>query len=141
VFLVFAQQGELRVDLAGIVRNATRHFQADVEVLEERGGVARLAFEGATFTIRARASTDADRARARVAEARGRAGGMSDLAARCAAVWEVEAASDAGAGLHRLCAILATTALGPVLPPDDSTLYGVRGAMERAQRSGANTSG
>jgi hypothetical protein len=33
-----------------------------------------------------------------------------------------------------LCGILAAIALGPVLPDDGATLYGVRGAMERVER-------
>ncbi len=133
-FLVFTQAPEPRVNLAGLVRNATRHFQADVEILEERGNAVRLRLGDATFTLHARPSTDADRARARSAEQRGRAAGMADLAARCPTLWEVE--PEPGTSelrLHMLCAILASTALGPVLPPDDSTLYGVRGAMQRVE--------
>lgn len=135
-FLVFAQQAEPRVDLAGLVRNATRHFRAELEVLEERDGTARIRLDGSAFTLRARPRTDADLERARVAEARGRAAGMADLAARCPTLWEVEPEPDSPElRLHLLCAVLASTALGPVLPPDGSTLYGVRGAMERAQKA------
>lgn len=131
-FLVFTQAPEPRVDLAGLVRNATRHFQADVEILEERGNAVRLRLGDATFTLHARMSTDSDRARARLAEQRGRAAGMGDLAARCPTVWEMEPdPGTAEVGLHLLCAVAASTALGPVLPPDDSTLYGVRGAIQR----------
>jgi hypothetical protein len=35
----------------------------------------------------------------------------------------------------QLSALLASVALGPVLPEDESTLYGVRGAMERAEKA------
>ena len=35
--------------------------------------------------------------------------------------------------LLNLCAILASVALGPVLTPDESALFGVRGAMERVE--------
>ena len=36
-----------------------------------------------------------------------------------------------------LSAICASVALGPVLPPDHGTLFGVRGAIERRDRGGA----
>jgi hypothetical protein len=60
---------------------------------------------------------------------------MAALARRCASVWQVEPqAPESEAATHNLCAIMASVALGPVLPPDDSTLFGVRGAMERVER-------
>jgi len=94
---------------------------------------ARRKLRGA-FRIRARAATAADYDAAREAEIRGRAGGMGLLAARCPSVWEVtpEGIVTEGAILN-LCAILASVALGPALPPDESTLFGVRGAMERLE--------
>lgn len=132
-FLVFAQTAELRVDLAGLVRNATRHFGLDLEVLGEHGTTAYVRLAGSSFTLRARGAVPADVTRARRAEVAGRAAGMSDLAARCITVWEIEPeASATERALHQLCAVAASAALGPVLPPDDSTLYGVRGAMQRA---------
>lgn len=135
-FLIFAQAPEPRVDPAALVRNATRHFRADVEILEERAGTLRLKLGDASFALHARVRSDADLERARRAETRGRAAGMADLAARCPTVWEVEPEPGAAErAFHQLCAVLAITALGPVLPPDDSTLYGVRGAMERAQKA------
>jgi len=136
--LVFAQTAEPRVDLAALVRNATRHFGLDLEVLGAHDTSACVRLAGSSFSLRARAATAPDLARARRAELAGRAAGMSDLAARCATVWEIE--PEAGAtehALHQLCAIAASAALGPVLPPDDSTLYGVRGAMQRADALGA----
>jgi hypothetical protein len=59
---------------------------------------------------------------------------MSLLASRCPSVWEVhpEAGASEAACLN-LCAILAAVALGPTLPPDASTLFGVRGAMQRLE--------
>ena len=60
---------------------------------------------------------------------------MSTLATRCAHLWELEPVSDAPpAATLNLCALLASIALGPVLPPDIATLFGVRGAMERVER-------
>ncbi|MBI3205051.1 MAG: hypothetical protein HYZ29_26170 [Myxococcales bacterium] len=138
--LVFAQAADQVVDLAGLVRSATRHFRLELEVLSASGGAARVRLSGASFTLRARAATATDLERARRAELAGRAAGMSDLAARCATVWEVEPEPGASErALHQLCAIAAATALGPVLPPDDSTLYGVRGAMQRADALGSES--
>ncbi len=132
VFLVFVQRSDPRVDLVGLVRNAGRHFGVDLEILSEDASTVSLRLGGACFTIRPRAATDADRTRAQGAELRGRAAGMSALADRCETIWEI--AADAGTpelALHQLCGVAASVALGPVLPPDDSTLYGVRGAMRR----------
>ena len=91
----------------------------------------RPGLHGRPFFMRKfRSMTDA-----RDAEARGRAAGMSLLADRCPTIWDVEPSAEDNelARLH-LCAILASVALGPVLPDDGSTLFGVRGAMERVQR-------
>jgi hypothetical protein len=86
------------------------------------------------FLIESRAATDDDRFAAEAAEARGKAGGMALLAARCAAVWTLLPQGEAsGSAELQLSALLASVALGPVLPADESTLYGVRGAMERAE--------
>jgi hypothetical protein len=77
-----------------------------------------------------------DRAAAEVAETRGKAGGMASLAARCAVVWTITHESEiSGSAELQLSALLASIALGPVLPEDESTLYGVRGAMERAEKA------
>jgi len=71
-----------------------------------------------------------------VAEERGRAGGMAQLAARCVALWSVTPEGEvSGTAELQLSALLASVALGPVLPADESTLYGVRGAMERAEKA------
>jgi hypothetical protein len=58
------------------------------------------------------------------------------LAARCPAVWIVTPEAEVqGSAELQLSALLASVALGPVLPDDESTLYGVRGAMERAEKA------
>lgn len=112
--------------------------------LRETGGARR-----AQLSCTVRSATPDDRARAVQAEERGRAGGMAALAARCGYVVEVvarpstvpgESRSELGAKpdeasteLLTFCAMLASVTLGPVLPPDGSTLFGVRGARERAE--------
>ena len=105
-----------------------REARDRIEVLlhsEEHG------YEG-RFSIHTRFASEHDRADAREAEQRGRAAGMATLAARCPTIWDVEpVGEDSELARLNLCAILASVALGPVLPDDGATLYGVRGAMER----------
>ncbi len=131
------------MDLAGVVQSARRYFEVGVEVLSEEGARARLRLTSAKYgysselDVVARATTAADLESARQAEARGRAAGMSALAERCGVVWEVHPSSNATElSTLSLCALLAATGLGPVLPPDGSTLFGVRGAMERVETLG-----
>jgi hypothetical protein len=142
IHLVFAQALGPGVDTASLAANAQRYFKATLKAspAENTSGATRIEIAGprgvsGTFSIVLRARTPADLSRARIAEERGRAAGMASLAERCPFVWEVE--PEAGVDLTAtlmLCAIIASAALGPVLPPDDSTLFGVRGAMERVER-------
>jgi hypothetical protein len=145
---VFSQQPDLVAALPRLLQHARRFFAASLNVLEasppERPeplqAFVRLHFESGRypaqgeFFIESRAATDDDRFAAEAAEARGKAGGMALLAARCAAVWTLLPQGEAsGSAELQLSALLASVALGPVLPADESTLYGVRGAMERAE--------
>lgn len=147
---VFSQQPDLVASLPKLLTHARRFFAAELEVLQasppdreerERAEVLlRLSsarYPGAgTFLVDSRPATDDDRFAAEVAETRGRATGMSLLAARCPVVWSLSAQGQvSGSAELQLSALLASVALGPVLPEDGSTLYGVRGAMERAEQS------
>jgi hypothetical protein len=147
---VFSQQPDLVAALPKLLAHARRFFSAELEVLSasasERPDLAQavvsLRLESArypgsgSFRIESRPTTHADRQAAEGAELRGKAGGMALLAARCPALWLITAEGDAsGAAELQLSALLASVALGPVLPSDESTLYGVRGAMERAERA------
>ncbi len=138
---VFSQQPDLLAALPKLLQHARRFFAAELEVLASSPAV-RLRLDSArypghgTFRIEAREATADDRFAAEAAEARGRAGGMALLAARCPAIWVVTPESDVtGSAELQLTALLASVALGPVLPADESTLYGVRGAMERAEKA------
>ena len=145
---VFSQKTDLVAALPQLLQHARRFFAAELDVLgaspperaEPLEGFVRLSFESARypakgqFRIESRAATTDDHFAAEAAEARGRAGGMSLLAARCPAVWTLLPEGEAsGSAELQLSALLASVALGPVLPTDESTLYGVRGAMERAE--------
>jgi len=92
------------------------------------------AFHSACDAITVRDVARDDLSDAREAEARGQAAGMASLAERCARVWEISPAENANASdaaCVALAGICASVALGPVLPPDRSTLFGVRGARQR----------
>lgn len=151
---VFSQQPDLVAALPRLLQHARRFFAADLNVLgssppdraQPLSGYVGLRWEGArypghgTFRVTSRAANADDRFAAQAAEARGRAGGMSDLAARCPAVWTISAEGEVtGTAELQLSALLASVALGPVLPEDESTLYGVRGAMERAEKAAEST--
>jgi hypothetical protein len=147
---VFSQQPDLVAALPQLLAHARRFFAAEVEVLSAssaerpeplradvtlRLDSARYPGHG-TFRIQSQAPTPTDLADAEAAETRGRAGGMAQLAARCQALWVVTAEGEvSGSAELQVSALLASVALGPVLPADGSTLYGVRGAMERAERA------
>jgi hypothetical protein len=150
---VFSQQPDLVAALPQLLQHARRFFAAELNVLSasppDRAepiqaevwlelSSGRYPGSG-TFRLESRPSTPDDRLAAEAAEARGRAGGMAQLAARCAAVWTLRPEQNVtGTAELQLSALLASVALGPVLPEDESTLYGVRGAMERAERAAAS---
>ncbi|HXK19197.1 MAG TPA: hypothetical protein VNG33_15395 [Polyangiaceae bacterium] len=147
---VFSQEPDLIGALPKVMAHARRFFAAELEVLSasppERPDSAQafvnVRFESArypgsgSFHIESRSTVPDDRFAAEAAEARGRAGGMALLAARCPALWTITVEGEAsGSAELQLSALLASVALGPVLPEDESTLYGVRGAMERAEKA------
>jgi hypothetical protein len=147
---IFSQQGDLVAALPKVLQHARRFFAAEIEVLsaspvaradtsvaEVRLRLSSARYPGSgTFRIDSRGRTDDDVFAAEAAEARGNATNMSLLAAQCRAVWSITAEADVtGSAELQLSGLLASVALGPVLPADESTLYGVRGAMERAEKA------
>jgi hypothetical protein len=141
VFCVFSQLAGAAPPYEQLAAHAARFFATTLERISEGEESVQLAVRGErpqfaqVFTIRVRGTSADDRASAATAEARGRAHGMSELAARCPSLWELEPTPPLGPKYDlatlTLCAICASVALGPVLPPDHSTLFGVRGAIER----------
>lgn len=144
---IFVQRSQLSLDLPEVLRATRNYFEATLDVQaradpapDGRDRVEVLlrsekhGYEG-RLSIHTRWTSEHDRADAREAEQRGQAAGMATLAARCPTIWDVEpVGEDCELARLNLCAILATVALGPVLPDDGATLYGVRGAMERVDR-------
>lgn len=138
-YLCFVQRELPVVDLVGLVATAKKWFPVEIEVLADQDlANVRVRAGASTFGISARTTTEADLTVARTAEERGRAAGMAGLAARCKTLWEVSPEAGASeADTLRLCAVIASTGLGPVMPPDASSLFGVRGAMERVEKLGS----
>jgi hypothetical protein len=142
-YLVFSQSPAL--DEHALVHQARTFFSADLAFTRRHhhaGGTASFEitlggpFPPSTFTLGLRPRTAEDLAFADQAEIAGRAGGMALLARRCPVVVVIEpAAGTPERALLTLCALLASALLGPVMPPDHSTLFGVRGARERAEKS------
>lgn len=146
--MVFAQADSGRIDLAKLVKNARSFFHASVEVLDEQNAppdvpspeTSRVRLElsseqhgwRARFALASRPANKDDHENANVAEAASRASGMALLAERCRYVWEIEPEGDElEVATITLSGVLASVGLGPVMPDDRSTLFGVRGAMAR----------
>jgi len=144
---IFAQRAQLTLDLPALLVAARNYFDATLEIearslpapdgrdrVEVRLHSEQHGYQG-RLSIHTRWTSEHDRGDARDAEQRGQAAGMATLAARCPTIWDVEpVGDDSELARLNLCGILASVALGPVLPDDGSTLYGVRGAMERVAR-------
>ena len=143
-FRVFTQTEAGRLLPVQWVQHATRFYAAELEILESdaeplnalrmRVRITARSGSAATASIARRKTEASDQAAAERAERAGRAAGMSLLAARCEWLWELECEPSDSESCFLLCAVLAAVALGPVLPNDESTLFGVRGAVERADR-------
>lgn len=140
---VFAQ-GPAALDLPRLLGAARAHFEASVEVESAaappvvhsavlRVTSARHGYSG-RYEVRARGAVERDYAEADAAEERGRAAGMASLARRCPSLFELTPGDLTDPGALNLCAIIASVSLGPALPPDGSTLLGVRSSMERLER-------
>ncbi|MBI5533560.1 MAG: hypothetical protein HY898_12650 [Deltaproteobacteria bacterium] len=136
IYLVFAQTHEPRVDVPAIADHGRKFFRCDIECKRpaEAPVLSVVLDTGASteLKVRPRKASRDDHYAAREAETRGQAAGMGALAEKCECVWQAEFDDDAPpAAVFAACGALASVALGPVLPPDRSTLFGVRGALER----------
>lgn len=141
--LVFTQLDQEGIPLDSMKAHARVHFDATLSWVGEQASAGseavRVHMSGplgrAEFSVEARASRPDDQTRARNAEVLGRASGMSALAMRCPRVFVVESVVTESEGqLLEFCALLAAIGLGPILPPDGSTLLGVRSARALARR-------
>jgi hypothetical protein len=143
MYIVFSQEPLALPDAERLASQAARFFASKLELLGKDGSHLRLRLANQQlllddeFVIRVRPCLREDWMEARDAEARGSAAGMAALAEKCTAVWEIAPGGEdepSEASYLTLSAICASVALGPVLPPDRSTLFGVRGAIERRDK-------
>jgi hypothetical protein len=138
--LVFAQSDDTALPFERLSTHARAHFDAVLATDGPRdSGAARISYETdaarGDFDVCIRLAGAEDRDAAREIERRKPTGGLADLAARCKAVWEVDARGEPPEWLvFEFAALLASVALGPILTPDHSILLGVRSARERANR-------
>jgi hypothetical protein len=132
-FLVFSQAESDRIPV-----DALRALGTGVTIHSESAQTASVTIlvqeRTATIRITSRGADAHDIHAARDAERRGNAAGMGELAARCRRVFIVEPQDAPESLVWELCAALAFAGLGPILPPDASTLYGVNGARALAER-------
>jgi len=143
VFLVFSQANKELAQEALLVQKARMFFRVELEFFrchlgeEGRGAFGvRLALPGrpaVELSLARRPASEDDWRAAEEAERAGQAAGMASLARRCPVVWELRDDPVHPGEVLTLCGILAAVDLGPVMPPDRSTLYGVRGARLRAE--------
>jgi hypothetical protein len=141
MFLQFVQQPTPCLELDRLVGQASRYFSAELEVVSQdtNGCQATLRLKQgnvtASFELHARLADASDRARLQPAELANQSYGMAGLGERCTCVWEVTPAPDTPrAACFQFGALLASIALGPLLPPDGSGLYGVRSARVLAEQ-------
>src|SRR5262249_35463385 len=138
-YLVFAQTDDAAVPVERLIAQARAHFDGrlSAEPSPQADAEARLSYSahgtGGGFTVTSRAAQPADVAAARKADCLAPSGGLADLAARCKTVWTIEARDQPAEWLVlEFLALLASVALGPILPPDGTRLLGVRSARERS---------
>lgn len=141
VFLQFVQQPGPRLEIDRLRQHAARHFAAELCTLNRDADARRATLAlrhtthgECTFRLHARLATPGDRSRLPAAELRNQSHGMAALGERCQCVWEVEADPVVPlSACFYFGALLASVALGPLLPDDDSGLFGVRSARLRAE--------
>ena len=126
---VDAFQRERGQTLSQLVGAASRVI--DVPLAIDDGDPATARLGDAVFSLVCADATPADHARADAAAIAGQAAGMDRLARACPLVWRVTRVSGDDADELRLRAALAFALLGPILPDEEATLYGVRGARAR----------
>jgi hypothetical protein len=126
--LVFAQPGDVRVDVDAWSAHAAQFFATRIGLANEEHSfvVAPDGHPPGIRTAAARPSTTTDFAAADAAEARSRGAGLAPLARRCKTVWVVARESPTDALALRLAVILASVFLGPILDPASGEIFGVK---------------
>lgn len=146
-YRIFTQTPDGGFDPPRLAHHARTFFGSKLEVVEHEPRRLKVRLHGrfaqdpVEISLVARDVTKEDMRDVKAAELRGQAAGMGALAARCKLLWELVVPDPAPeSAIYAMCAAAASVALGPVLPPDGSTLFGIRGALERAEKAGLKTS-
>jgi len=142
MFLQFAQVDYTSLDLVALSEHAFRFFSAELRAQQQDADACSNSLllttrhlGSASFRVRARPATAEDQLGLDRAEAANQSHGMAALARRCRYVWEVTPAPGTPAAIsYYFGALLASVALGPLVPADRSGLYGVRSARELSDR-------
>jgi hypothetical protein len=144
--MVFSQAGDARVEIDAWNAHAERFFATRIGLTEDRryppaSAVPRsdavrfvIAPHGQPSAIRAafaRPRDDEDLALAEAADARSGFTGLALLARRCPTVWRVEREGATDLMALRLCAVLASVLLGPILDSRTRELFGVKTARAK----------
>lgn len=145
-YLVFSQHEGVRLDMFAWQKQATRFFQTRVGLALPKASGRSVAFSDAFLFLveppntplakrlvwlRPRTNDDLDLAQ-RIEAVEG-ARGMSDLAGRCKGVCLIESEGATDRAALVLAALAASILLGPIVPPDQQEIFGVRTAREKLE--------
>ena len=133
-YTVFAQQTGARLDVAAWHRHAQSFFDASVAL--GLAGEPRVAFwrqgeQKVERSVIVRARTAGDLEAAVAAERTSGGAGLSLLAKRCPMVVVIETETHPDSAALLLAAIIAGAALGPILTPSLSHIWGAMTARQR----------
>lgn len=145
-YLVFAQQGDARIEIDAWNAHATRFFATRIGLTQEQphppdahsrttdAVVFVVAPDGEPAGIRstlARPCEPHDYLLAEAADARAGHTGLALLSRRCPTIWVVARESPSDRLALRLAAILASVLLGPIYDPVAGELFGVKTARAK----------
>lgn len=146
-FTVFAQRNDAILEANLWERHASQFFSTKVGLTIEKkyGDIAPPIVDAARVVVAppevppgtrfcyARPREDDDFDAADAADARAGSTGLDLLAKRCGYVWLVAAEGEDDRLAMLLAAIIASVVLGPILSPDQQTLFGVRTARSKLE--------
>jgi hypothetical protein len=144
-YLVFAQQPDVRVDVAAWQAHAQRFFGSDLHLsMPKRYGAVAPRVDGAHVTliprgadavhrlVFLRARTDEDLAAATAATG---GYGLAELVKRCPTVVLVKLEGEPDRAGVLLAALVSSVSFGPILTPDRTQILGPRSARALAAAS------
>jgi hypothetical protein len=144
-FTIFSPEAVPRVEAARWSQQARTFLDAEVVVLGEASGTlpdlatVELAVAGTPVTLRTfpiSLESELLEAADRGVRAIGGAG-FDVLVARAKRIWQIPIAVDGDPRAPLVvAALLASVLLGPIVPPDEETIFGVKGARTRLSKLG-----